>query len=400
MKQSIHDLAIFGGAPAFPEKVHVGRPNICNRDALLARFNDMLDRRWLSNNGPYVQEFEAGLKRTVGVQHCIPVCNATIALELVARALDLKGEVIVPSLTFVATAHALRWQEIKPVFCDVDRATHNLDPARVEAAITPRTTAIMGVHLWGRPGPVDELAQIAHDRGLKLVFDAAHAFGCSYRGKPVGGFGDAEVFSFHATKFLNTFEGGAIATNDDRLAEKIRLMKNFGFAGFDNVVYIGTNGKMTEVCAAMGLSSLEALDQLLEVNRRNYVRYCSALRDIPGVRILQYDGRERCNYQYIVVEYDESDSGLRRDDLIKVLWAENVIARRYFHPGCHRMEPYRTEQPDAGRLLPATEEICGKLLVLPTGMAMSEADIDRLCAIIRLARSQPALTSSRLASLS
>lgn len=289
-------LAICGGAPTFPQILHVGRPNIGDRDRLLARINDLLDRRWLSNNGPFVQELEARIAAYVGVKHVICVCNATIGLEIAIRAADLRGEVIVPAYTFVATAHALQWQEITPVFADMDPATHNIDAARVERHITPRTTAILATHVWGRPCQVEALAEIAARRGLKLMFDAAHAFGCSHQGRMVGGFGLAEVFSFHATKFLNSFEGGAICTNDDALAQRIRLMTNFGFAGFDNVVHIGTNGKMTEVCAAIGLTSLEGIDELIATNRRNYLAYREGLAGLPGIALIDYPQTERNNY--------------------------------------------------------------------------------------------------------
>src|ERR1035441_9571296 len=254
----------------FPSPLHVGRPNQGNRQRLIERINDMLDRNWLTNNGPFVQEFEKRVAEFVGVKHCIAMCNATVALEIATRALGLKGEVIVPAFTFIATAHSLQWQEITPVFCDIDPRTHNLDPARVEELITPKTTGIIGVHLWGRPCDVEALTEIAQRRNLTLMFDAAHAFGCSYGGKMIGGFGLAEVFSFHATKFCQTFEGGAIVTDNDELATKIRLMKNFGFGGYDNVIYIGTNGKMTEICAAMGLTNLESLEDFVAANRRNY----------------------------------------------------------------------------------------------------------------------------------
>src|SRR5436189_3835480 len=189
----------------------------------MARIEDLLDRRWLSNNGPYVQEFEERLADFIGVKHCVAMCNATVALEIVIRALGLEGEVIVPSFTFIATAHALQWQEITPVFCDIDPRTHNLDVAKVEEALTPRTSGIIGVHLWGRACNVEALTEIAERRGLKLIFDAAHALGCSHGGVMIGGFGDAEVFSFHATKFFNTFEGGTVVTDDDGLATRIRL---------------------------------------------------------------------------------------------------------------------------------------------------------------------------------
>ena len=280
--KSINDLAIKGAPPAFSVPLHVGRPNVGNRDALMRRINDMLDRRWFSNHGPFVQEFERKVETLLGVKHCIAICNGTVALEIATRALDFKGEVIVPSFTFIATAHALQWQEITPVFADIDPKTHNLDPASVEKMITPRTTGIMGVHLWGRPCDTAGLQAIADKHGLKLMFDASHAFACSHQGRMIGNFGECEVFSFHATKFFNTFEGGAVVTNNDELAEKIRLMKNFGFSGYDNVIYNGTNGKMTEVCAAMGLTGLESLDEFIKINRRNYHSYRDVLKDVPG----------------------------------------------------------------------------------------------------------------------
>ena len=384
-KSSIEQLAILGGEPAFTEPLHVGRPNIGNRNALIERINDMLDRRWLTNNGPYVQELERRIADYLDVKHCIAMCNATVALEIAARALDFHGEVIIPSFTFIATAHALQWQEITPVFCDVDPTTHNIDAGKVEALITPRTTGIVGVHVWGRPCPVDALEEIARRRGLKLMFDAAHAFGCSYKGRMIGNFGQAEVFSFHATKFFNTFEGGAVVTNDDDLARKIRLMTNFGFAGYDNVIYVGTNGKMTEVCAAMGLTGLESLDDFIAANRRNYAAYQDGLRDIPGLRLISFDESERNNYQYMIVEVDETVAGISRDDLVRVLQAENVLARRYFYPGCHEMEPYRSYFPHAGLLLPETERLTQRVMSLPTGTAVGPEEIAEVCAILNLA---------------
>jgi len=385
MKRSLSELAILGGAPAFAAPLHVGRPNIGERSALLARIDDLLDRRWLTNNGPLVQEFEQRIADFVGVKHCVAMCNATVALEIVSRALGLRGEVIVPSFTFVATAHALQWQEITPVFCDVDRATHNLDPHKVEAMITPRTTGIIGVHIWGRPCAIEALEGIARCRGLKLMFDAAHAFGNSYKGRMIGNFGHAEVFSFHATKFFNTFEGGAVVTNDDELATKMRLMKNFGFSGYDNVIYVGTNGKMSEVCAAMGLTGLESLDDVIAVNRRNYAAYREGLVEIPGLRLMDYDEIERCNYQYVIVEVDEATAGISRDLLVDVLQAENVLARRYFYPGCHQMEPYRSYFPHAGLLLPETNRLTQRVMSLPTGTAVGPGEIAQVCTVIRLA---------------
>jgi dTDP-4-amino-4,6-dideoxygalactose transaminase len=282
MAKRFYELAFFSGKPMFREKLHVGRPNIGNRESLLERINEMLDRRWLSNQGQFVQEFEQRLANYLGVKHCIAICNGTIALELAIRALELTGEVIVPSFTFIATAHALQWQEITPVFCDIKPKTHTLNPLRIESLITPRTSGIIGVHLWGQACDVEALTEIANKHNLKLMFDASHALGCTHKAQMIGNFGSAEVFSFHATKFINSFEGGAVATNNDELNKKIRLMKNFGFAGYDNVIYLGTNGKMSEVSAAMGLTSLESIDEFVDVNRQNYQTYKTELANIPG----------------------------------------------------------------------------------------------------------------------
>ncbi len=391
------DLAIFSGIPAFAEKLHVGRPNIGDRQRLHERLDDILDRRWLTNNGPYVQELEQKISAYIGVKHCIAMCNATVALEIVIRAAGLSGEVIVPSFTFVATAHALQWQEITPVFCDVDPATHNLDPRRVEALITPRTTGIIGVHVWGRACDVTALQAIAERRNLTLLFDAAHAFGCSYQGRMIGNFGQAEVFSFHATKFFNTFEGGAVVTNDDELAARVRLMTNFGFSGYDQVTYVGTNGKMNEMSAAMGLTSLESLAEVVAVNRRNYEQYLAELAGVPGVRLLTYEGDAQYNYQYIVLEVDAATAGLSRDELTSVLWAENVLARRYFYPGCHQMEPYRSYFPHAGLLLPETETLVQRTAILPTGTAVGAAEITTVCTIIKAALADSAHVRGHLA---
>lgn len=370
------------GKPAFEEKLHVGCPNIGNREQLMTRINDILDRRWLTNNGTYVQEFEQKIASLVGVKHCIATCNATIGLEIAIRAAGLSGEVIIPSFTFVATAHALQWQEITPVFCDIDPQTHTIDPAKIEAMITPRTTGIIGVHLWGNACNVEALSDIAKRHNLKLIFDAAHAFGCSHQGQMIGNFGELEVFSFHATKFLNSFEGGAIVTNNDELAAKIRLMENFGFAGMDNVVYVGTNGKMSEVSAAMGLTSLESIDEFIETNYRNYKTYEKELDNLPGISLFKYDDQEKCTYQYIVLEIDESIVKIGRDKLIEILHDNNIMARRYFYPGCHRMEPYKSYFPHAGLLLPETEQLSNRILILPTGTSINESQIELISQVI------------------
>jgi dTDP-4-amino-4,6-dideoxygalactose transaminase len=376
------DLAINGAAPAFDDPLHVGRPNMGDRDAFMRHVGDIFDRRWLSNDGPLVQEFERRVADHLDVKHCVAMCNGTIALEIAIRALGLEGEVIVPAYTFVATAHALQWQGITPVFADIDPTTHTLSPEAVRKMITPRTTGIIGVHLWGRAAPVEALEAVAAEHGLELMFDAAHAFTCTHGGRKIGNFGRCEVMSFHATKFFNSFEGGAVVTNDDELARTMRLMRNFGFSGLDQVSYPGTNGKMIEIAAAMGLVNLDAIDDVIAANRVNYRAYREALAGIPGVRVLEYDERERNNFQYIIMEV-APDCPVSRDVLIDALRAENILARRYFWPGCHKMEPYRSLFPHAGLLLPATEAAAASVIVLPTGQTMDPHKIGVVAQVIR-----------------
>lgn len=380
-RKVIEDLAVFGGRPTFEQKLHVGRPNVGNRQKFSSRVNDILDRRWLTNDGPYVSEFEQRIIELTGVKHCIVTCNATIALEIAIRALGLTGEVILPSFTFIATAHALQWLEITPVFCDIDPRSHTIDPEAVERLITPRTTGILAVNLWGRHCDISALEVISERHGLKLLFDSAHAFGCSYEGRMIGGFGDAEVFSFHATKFLNSMEGGAVVTNDDELAQRTKLMRNFGFVSYDQVASLGINGKMSEVCAAMGVTNLESMSDFIAVNRRNYKQYEEELAGLKGVTLVANNEEEKCNYQYVVLEIDVDETIVSRDELMKVLYGENVLARRYFYPGCHRMAPYKSTL--AGLSLPETERISDRVLSLPTGTAVSPADITTICEIIK-----------------
>ena len=380
------DLAILSGrAPMFSEKLHVGRPNIGDRQRLMSRIEDMLDRRWLTNNGPYVQAFERRVAEMCGVRHCIAMANGTIGLEILTRACGMTGEVIVPSFTFVATAHALQWQEIRPVFADVDPLTHTLDPKRVEALITPKTTGIVGVHCWGQPCDVEGLQDVADRHGLSLVFDAAHAFGVARHDRPIGGFGRAECFSFHATKIINCFEGGAVTTDDDELAESMRYMRNFGFAGKDQVVRLGSNGKMSEVCAIMGLTSLDSYDEFVGATERNWRRYYDLLSNLPGLRVLRHNEDLAHNYHYVVVEVEAAKSGLSRDALVRILEAENILARRYFYPGTHQMEPYRSHQPTAGLVLPVTERLSQSVMTLPTGSTLAVEDVERVAGVIRTA---------------
>ena len=306
-----------------------------DREALPGTRRGILDSGWVTNHGPVVGEFEAAVAAAVGVRHCVATCNGTVALQLLVRALGLTGEVVVPAFTFVATAHALAWEGVTPRFCDIDEHTHNLDPAQVRALMGPDTSGILGVHLWGRPCAVDELSAIAREHRVPLAYDAAQAFGCSHCGRMLGSFGAAEVFSFHATKVVHCFEGGAIVTDDNALAEELQLRRNFGFEDYDKVGALGINAKMTEIAAAMGLESL-ARDKV-SATAACLETYRSGLEDLPGIELMAYDEAERSHRHYAVLDLRRGGSRSRRPAPPAV--AENVLVRRYIFPGCHRIGP-------------------------------------------------------------
>jgi dTDP-4-amino-4,6-dideoxyglucose len=392
VKHHIDDLALFGGPAAFRQPLYVGRPSTGDRSRFLKRLNRALDNRWLTNGGPLVQEFEQRVAELTEVRNCVATCNATMALQLLYMATELSGEVIMPSMTFVATAHAARILGLTPVFCDVDPATGCLDPQEAEVAITSRTSAVVGVHLWGRPSPIAELEKLASKHDLQLVFDAAHALGCAYRGQRIGRFGAAEVFSFHATKVVNSFEGGAIVTDDDGLAQHLRSLRAHGAGPDGHGERVGTNAKMSEAAAAMGLTSLEAFDETVRQNRTNHALYLSELVGVDGVSVVSFDEHESPNCQYVVIKIDETITDIHRDLLMRVLKEENVVSQRYFSPACHQLEPYRSERPVE---LPHTERMADQVLALPTGPVVSGDDIRRVCDIVRCAITWGQLVSDR-----
>ena len=350
---------------------YVGRPNLPDKEIVMENMAKILDNQWLTNNGPFVQELERRIEEYLGIKHCICVCNATIGLELLQRALDLTGEVIIPAFTFIATAHSLRWQRIDPVFCDVRIEDHLIDPEKIESLITPRTSAILAVPIWGQPCDYDALERIARKHHLKLIFDSAHAFGCRRGNRFLGGFGDAEVFSFHATKVFSTGEGGAITTNSDELADKLRLMRNFGFTGYDHTDHLGTNAKMNEFAAAYGLAALDQIESVIYQNRQNHNAYLKIFHDLPGIHFLDYPQINPSNYQYVVARVRPE----HRDPLVEFYHRANILVRRYFHPGCHRMEPYRSDSRYSVLELPTTEILTAETVVFPTGSQLNNNEV-------------------------
>ena len=395
MKAAAGELAIFGGPPAFAEPLHVGRPNVGDRDAILRGIAEAIEDRWLSNNGAKLLAFETELRRRLGTElHCVATCNGTLALQIALRALGVEGEVVLPAFTFVATAHAVAWERLTPVFADIEPETLCMGAAQAEERIGPETGALLGVHLWGRSSDPGALEQLARERGLPLLFDAAHALGCSRDGRSLAGYGDAAILSFHATKVANAFEGGAVVTADAQLADRVRAMRNFGFdEESEEVAGLGTNVKMSEASAAMGLASLTALDGFLAANRRNFAAYDKALQGIPGVELLPFPAPAETNCHHVTVVVDHTAAGLDRDALKAVLEAENVLARRYFHPGCHRVPPH-DELPTP--VLPVTEQALGSCLSLPTGTAVSAEDATAIGQLIGLAVAGAATVRERV----
>ncbi|WP_372398642.1 DegT/DnrJ/EryC1/StrS family aminotransferase [Azospirillum sp. HJ39] len=366
--------------PESGKPLHVGQLNLPAEDAFHKAFGELFDRRFFANHGPLEQQLDRELALRFGTRHAVSVVNATVALMLALRALDLQGEVIVPAFTFPATVQAVDWAGLKPVFCDVDPHSQTLTAQTVAPRIGPATAAILGVHVWGRACDPDGLAELSRRHGLKLLFDAAHAVGAGFRGRPIGGFGDAEVFSFHATKILNGVEGGCIATNDDDLAARLRRMRSFHEADDGVTRLYRLNAKMSEAQAAMALLGLRDLDGLIGQNRRRYERYRQELDGIPGVRFVDYAGDEASNYQFIVLSVEPAASPLSRDMLLDRLRSRQILARRYFHPGMHRTPPYCDDGiPD----LPVTERLCSSLIQLPTGQLVTDRDIETICAVIR-----------------
>jgi dTDP-4-amino-4,6-dideoxygalactose transaminase len=397
-KVRLDQLAAFGGQRLFAEPLHVGCPNLGDTARFQKRLEDVFARRRLTNGGPMVEAFEARCAELSGTRHAIAVVNATAGLELLLRDVALRrgpGEVVMPSCTFIATAHAVRNAGLEPRFVDVTPSGHHVDPEAIATALGPSTRAILGVHLWGGACDTAALEHLARRHELPLIFDGAHAFAVEVEGRPVATTGTATVFSFHATKLVNAFEGGLIATNDDALAARLGLMRNFGFAEYDSVVAMGTNAKMHEASAAMGLTSLESLADFVAAGERNATSYALALADISGVHLREPEGVTRSNHHYVVAEVYERDFGMPRDALLWILQSEGVLARRYFWPGCHRHEPYRSDPRHHGIHLPRTEAVLDRVLCLPSGSAVSEAQVRDVCDLVRFVSRYAAEISER-----
>ncbi len=364
-----------------PAPIYVTQPNLPPLGELIPYLEEIWARKILTNNGPFHKQLEQALCEYLGVDHLSLFANGTIALVTTLQALRISGEVITTPYSFVATAHSLLWNSLKPVFVDIDPATCNIDPARIEEAITPLTTAILPVHCYGTPCDVDAIQAIADTYGLKVIYDAAHAFGVEYRGESLLRHGDLSVLSFHATKVFNTFEGGAIVCPDAKTKQRVDYLKNFGFANEVTVTAPGINGKMSEFNAALGLLQLKHIDSALQRRRQIEARYRQALAQVPGIHLLQPVADARGNASYYPVFIDAA-SPVSRDALYEKLRKEGIFARRYFFPLISDFPMYRGLPSAAPDKLPHARRISRSVLCLPIFPDLEDADIERILDLV------------------
>jgi dTDP-4-amino-4,6-dideoxygalactose transaminase len=365
----------------FDEPIYVTRPLLPPLDALMARLERVWSTQQLTNIGPQHDQLEQALRTYLGVDQLSLFTNGTVALITAIKALKLSGEVLTTPFTFPATPHALSWSGITPVFCDIDPVTCTIDPEAVERAITPRTTGILAVHVYGVPCDVDRLQQIAVKHGLRIVYDAAHAFGAKVKGRGIGLFGDVSMFSFHATKLFHTAEGGALTCADESLNARIVELRNFGIHGPDAVEAVGLNGKMTELQAALGLCVLDAIGEELRRRRRLLMRYRERFAAIEGLTWLPGPDSSDSSCQYAVIRVEEA-FGVSRDVLHRELQAFNVFTRKYFFPLCSDYDCYRDLPSAAGANLPVAVQTAQEVLCLPLYGGLAEASVDRICDMI------------------
>lgn len=362
--------------------VYVTQPSLPSLDDFLPLLEDIWERKILTNGGYYHQELETSLAEYLGVKYVSLFCNGTVALQTGLKALDIKGEVITTPFTFVATAHSIKWNDCTPVFCDIEPDTFNLDPSKVEALITDKTTAIMPVHVYGNPCDTDKLRQIANKHNLKLFYDAAHAFGVEENGESILNAEDLSMVSFHATKVFNTIEGGALITNSAEMKEKIDYLKNFGFEHEESVVGVGINGKMNELQAAYGLLQLRNIDTDIDRCCQIARTYRNHLDSIVGIRCLSDIPQVKHNYSYFPILVDEASYGSSRDELYERLKQNNIITRKYFYPLVSSFSGYNNMPSSSEFNLPVANKVSSEVLCLPIYSGLNSQDILRVISII------------------
>lgn len=363
--------------------IYVTQPMLPPLEEFLPYLQKIWDRKILTNGGPFHQELERTLAEYLGVQHLALFTNGTLALVTALQALRITGEVITTPYSFVATSHSLLWNGIKPVFADVDPRTCNLDIERVEAAITPQTTAIMPVHCYGTPCDVIGLQRIADTYGLKIIYDAAHAFGVQHQGQSLLSYGDLSVLSFHATKVYSTIEGGAIICPDAKTKQRIDYLKNFGFADEVTVMAPGINGKMNELQAAFGILQLKYVDEAIARRTKLAAHYASAIRDLPGLRCLEGISDTHPNHSYFPI-FVEDDFPVNRDELYNELKKKGIHGRRYFYPLISSMPMYRGLPSAASVNLPNATRLADRVLCLPIYPALTDEQQAKVIEVLKM----------------
>jgi dTDP-4-amino-4,6-dideoxygalactose transaminase len=363
--------------------INVTQPYLPPLEEFMPYLREIWDTKWLTNNGPYHRKLEEALAAFLDVPYLSLYNNGTSALIAALKCLQLKGEVITTPYSFVATTHVLRWLGLEPVFVDVDPVFGNLDPTKVEAAITSETTAILPVHVYGNPCPVEQLAEIAEKHKLKIIYDAAHAFGVKYQGQSLLQWGDLAVLSFHATKCFSTIEGGAIICCNPQTKRKLDLLKNFGFTGETEIVDIGINAKLNEIQAAFGLMQLKYYPKTAASRKMLALLYRERLSDIPGLRWIEADGNTEANYSYFPLLIDEPQFGHSRDFIYEKLKLINVYTRRYFYPLIANLDCYSGLLSAQPANLPVANRLSEQVLCLPLYPELSEAAVLQICDLIR-----------------
>lgn len=366
-------------APLFRERFRFIHPTLPPLERVVSEYRQVF-QQGLITNGALVARLESAVCERLGSRHCVAVSSCTSGLMLTMKALGLRGEVILPSFTFFATGHAALWNGLTPVFADCDPRTWNIDPRAVEQAITPRTSAILAVHLYGNPAPVAELERIAKRHGLKLLFDAAHAFGASYKGQAVGRFGDAEVFSMSPTKLLVAGEGGLVCTNDATLAHRLRAGRNYGDLGTYDPMLLGLNARMTEFNAALALAGLDLVPAKVARHNQIAAQYTAELEGTPGIGFQRLPPGHVSSYKDYSVCVDPEAFGMTRDELAGALLRENIETKKYFYPPLHQQELFR---PFAAADLPVTEAVAGSVLSLPVYESLPAETVRQVAWAIR-----------------
>lgn len=364
------------------KNITVTSPLLPNLDEFHELLKDIWDRKWITNNGHYHQMLEQALAEYLKVPYISLFTNGTLPLLTALQALRISGEVITTPYSFVATTHALWWNGIKPVFVDIEWETGCMDPNKIEAAITPKTTAIMPVHVYGKPCNVKAIQEIADKYGLKVIYDAAHAFGVEQDGVSLMNYGDMSTLSFHATKVYNTIEGGAMVMHDEKTKQRIDYLKNFGFAGETEVVGPGINSKMDEMRAAYGLLNLKQVDDAIEARHQVAIRYREALKDVDGIEYWNDLPGVKHNYSYFPIFVHQKTYGMTRDELYFKLKEQGILARRYFYPLISDFSTYRGLPSATKENLPVANEMAREVICLPMHHALSEDEVDRIIKLI------------------